>query len=96
MKRPCVYLLTNRPGGVLYVGVTSDLSKRLEEHRCGVVHGFSRRYNLHRLVWFELHERMEEAISREKALKKWKRSWKVELIERENLSWRDLSETLGW
>nr|WP_206212404.1 GIY-YIG nuclease family protein [Wenzhouxiangella sp. XN79A] len=89
-------MLTNRKNGVLYIGVTSNLPKRIEEHRGGFVDGFCKRYNLHRLVWFELHECISAAIEREKELKKWRRSWKVEMIERENPDWRDLAATLGW
>jgi len=74
----------------LYIGVTSDLVKRLWEHRGGFVEGFTQRYRVHRLVWFERHETMESAISREKAMKEWKRAWKIELIEEANPEWRDL------
>ena len=89
-KSPCVYLLASKPKGILYLGVTSDLHKRIWEHQHGLVDGFSRKYHVHRLVWFELHDNMYAAISREKNLKNWKRDWKVALIERDNPSWRDL------
>ena len=92
LKRPAVYILASQRHGTLYVGVTSDLARRIEQHRSDSVPGFTRRYRVHRLVWAEAHETMESAIAREKAMKKWKRSWKVALIERGNPLWRDLSE----
>ena len=85
-----VYLLTNKPHGVLYTGVTSDLIKRVYQHRKGMVEGFSRRYNLKLLVYFERHDRVQDAILREKRIKEWKRAWKVQLIEERNPGWRDL------
>jgi len=90
MKEPAVYILTNRPNGVLYIGVTSDLVKRIYEHRQGFVDGFSRRYRLKKLVYYERYESMEEAILREKRMKKWKREWKIFLIEELNPEWKDL------
>ena len=90
VKQPCVYMLASRRNGTLYVGVTSDLVKRAWEHRSGSVDGFTRRYGVHMLVWFEQHDSMESAIAREKAIKEWKRLWKLELIERGNPEWRDL------
>jgi putative endonuclease len=75
----------------LYIGVTSDLVKRVWEHQNDVVPGFTRQHRVHDLVWFEQHETMESAILREKALKAWKRAWKIELIEKSNPTWRDLS-----
>ena len=93
-KSPHVYLLTNKPDGVIYLGVTSDLIKRIWQHKNSFVDGFSRRYNLHHLVWFEAHEDMVSAITREKNIKKWKRAWKVRLIEESNLEWRDLYEDI--
>jgi putative endonuclease len=90
MKQPAVYILTNQPGGVLYIGVTSDLIKRVWQHRSDAVEGFSRRYRLHELVYFEQFGSMVEAIEREKELKKWRRAWKVALIEKGNAAWRDL------
>ena len=89
-KQPCVYILASRRNGTLYVGVTSDLVKRVWEHRNDVIPGFTLRYGVHTLVWFEQHETMESAISREKAIKEWKRRWKLELIEQRNPEWRDL------
>ncbi len=90
MKQPCVYILASEKYGTLYIGVTSDLIKRVWEHKNDVVPGFTKRYCAHMLVWFEQHETMESAISREKALKAWKRDWKLNLIEATNADWRDL------
>lgn len=90
VKQPCVYLLASRRNGTLYVGVTSDLLKRVWEHKNHVVEGFTKRYGVDRLVWYELHETMESAIRREKAIKEWKRAWKRELIEKANPDWTDL------
>ena len=81
MKMPCVYILASGPKGTLYIGVTSDLVKRVWQHKNDLVEGFTKRYRVHRLVWCEGHETMENAINREKRLKKWKRAWKFELIE---------------
>ena len=89
-KQPCVYILASCRNGTLYVGVTSDLVKRIWEHKNDVVKGFTERYRVHTLVWFEQHDTMESAIAREKAIKEWKRRWKLELIERQNPEWRDL------
>jgi putative endonuclease len=89
-KQPCVYLLASDRNGTLYVGVTSDLIGRTWQHREHVVDGFTRRYEVTRLVWYELHETMESAILREKQIKKWMRAWKLELIDAGNPSWRDL------
>jgi len=90
LRQPCVYILASRRNGTLYVGVTSDLVKRVWEHKSDVVKGFTERYSVHILVWFEQHDTMESAIAREKAIKEWKRRWKLELIERQNPEWRDL------
>jgi putative endonuclease len=90
VKQPCVYLLASRKNGTLYVGVTSDLIKRIWEHKSDAVEGFTKKYGVHTLVWYETHENMESAISREKAIKGWKRQWKLELIEKENPQWNDL------
>ena len=89
-KQPAIYMLANRKHGTLYVGVTSDLVGRVWQHKQGVVDGFSRRYGLKQLVYYELHETMESAILREKRLKKWNRAWKIELIESANPEWIDL------
>ena len=90
MKQPCVYLLASRRNGTLYVGVTSDLIRRVWEHKEDLADGFTKRYGVHTLVWYELHDSMEVAIRREKAIKEWKRRWKLELIEKQNPGWRDL------
>ena len=90
MKAPYVYILASGQSGTLYIGVTSDLVGRIWQHKNDVVEGFTKRYRVHTLVWFEQHATMESAISREKAIKAWKRSWKVELIEAVNPDWRDL------
>ena len=90
MKQPAVYLLSSRPNGTLYVGVTSNLVQRVWQHREGLIEGFSRRYNVKILVWYEQHETMHSAIAREKAIKKWNRDWKLRLIEESNPQWRDL------
>lgn len=90
MKAPCVYIMTSRKHGPLYTGVTSDLIGRAYQHRTEATGGFSKRYNTKRLVWFERHEVMETAIAREKQIKRWLRSWKIELIEQSNPNWRDL------
>jgi len=94
MKQPCVYILASGRVGTLYVGVTSDLIKRIWEHKNDIIPGFTKTYRVHSLVWFEQHETMEPAILREKAIKEWKRAWKVELIEKSNAKWRDLYATL--
>ena len=85
-----VYILTNRPYGTLYVGVTSDLIKRIYQHRTGQTGGFTARYGLTRLVYYEAHAEMAAAILREKRIKRWQRAWKIELIESANPDWRDL------
>jgi putative endonuclease len=95
MKRPCVYLLASKRNGTLYVGVTSDLARRVQEHKDDIVEGFTKRYSVHTLVWCEAHESMESAIAREKAIKEWKRAWKLALIEQANPEWRDLADELG-
>jgi putative endonuclease len=90
-KLPCVYILASRKEGTLYTGVTSDLPSRLRGHKQGDVPGFTRRYGVDRLVYYELHPTMQHAITREKQIKKWYRSWKIDLIEAANPDWRDLS-----
>ena len=95
MKEPCVYLLASRREGTLYVGVSSDLIKRVAQHRAELRLGFTSEYGVHRLVWFEPHDRMESAIRREKAIKGWKRAWKIELIEKANPDWLDLYPRLA-
>ena len=93
--QPCVYIMTNHRYGTLYIGVTSSLARRAWEHREELVEGFTKRYGLKQLVWYELHEVMEGAIVREKQLKAWQRSWKIKLIERMNPTWQDLYRTLN-
>ena len=95
MKQPCVYMLASRRNGTLYVGVTSNLVGRVWQHMNDVVDGFTRKHGVHRLVWYEVHETMESAISREKTMKKWHRQWKVELIEESNPDWLDLYRSLA-
>jgi putative endonuclease len=90
MKAPCVYILASKRYGTLYVGVTSDLLARIWQHKNDLVEGFTKKYRIHLLVWYEQHETMESAILREKAIKAWKREWKFELIDKSNLDWRDL------
>ncbi|MFD2264431.1 GIY-YIG nuclease family protein [Lacibacterium aquatile] len=90
-----VYMMSNRPDGTLYAGVTSDLPKRAWEHREGVVPGFTKRYNLHHLVWFEFHDDIKGAIQREKVLKSWPRSRKCGLIAEMNSAWSDLYDQLN-
>ena len=87
---PCVYILSSRRNGTLYIGVTSNLLQRVWQHKNDFVEGFTKRYGVQTLVWYETHSTMDSAITREKALKKWKRSWKIELIEKDNPTWRDL------
>ena len=94
-KSPCVYILASRRNGTLYVGVTSDLVRRVFEHRSGAVPGFTRRYSIHRLVFAEFHDTMTDAIAREKRIKKWRRAWQLELIERYNPQWQDLYNDLA-
>ncbi len=86
-KSPYVYLLASKPDGVLYLGVTSDLVKRIWQHKNNLVDGFSKKYRVHHLVWFEAHEDMVTAITREKNIKRWKRAWKFRLIEESNPKW---------
>jgi putative endonuclease len=93
-KQPCVYILASQRNGTLYVGVTSDIARRIFEHRSNAVAGFVQTYRVYRLVYAEFHATMAEAITREKQIKKWRRAWKLELIERENPQWRDLSAQL--
>jgi putative endonuclease len=90
MQGGWVYIVTNRPNGVLYIGVTSDLIRRISQHRAGEIPRFSKRYDLKCLVYFERYEEIVAAIEREKALKKWERAWKVRLIVRNNPNWDDL------
>jgi putative endonuclease len=86
-----VYILASRKNGTLYIGSTDDLARRIEQHRAKAVSGFTKTYDVTILVWFEAHETRESALLRERALKKWNRAWKIALIEKANLGWRDLS-----
>ena len=90
----CVYLLASRRHGTLYLGITGDLVRRTHEHKSHAVPGFSARYGVDRLVWFETYDDPTDAIAREKALKKWRRDWKIRLIEEQNPDWRDLYPVL--
>ena len=89
---PCVYLLASKLNGTLYLGVTSNLTQRVWQHKGDLAEGFTKRYAVHTLVWYESHETMESAITREKAIKGWKRAWKIRLIEESNPQWCDLYE----
>ncbi len=89
-----VYILASRRGGAIYVGITNDLVRRVYQHRIKAVPGFTAKYGITRLVWFETYDDPVSAITREKELKKWKRVWKVELIEKENSNWDDLYESI--
>lgn len=95
MSPPCVYILASRQNGTLYVGVTWDLARRVWEHKNDFVEGFTERYGVHTLVWYEAHESMESALVREKAIKKWKRAWKIRQIEEGNPTWSDLYEEIA-
>ncbi len=94
MKQPCVYILANKSRGTLYIGVTSDLLRRIWQHKNGTAKSFTKRYGTQTLVWYESHETMESAIAREKSIKNWRRIWKLELIEEDNPTWRDLYEDI--
>ncbi len=89
-----VYILASKRSGTLYIGVTSDLIKRVEQHKSGAIEGFTKKYGVHNLVHYETADNAESAISREKQLKTWKRKWKLELIEKTNPTWSDLYESL--
>jgi len=89
-KQPAVYMLASNRNGTLYIGVTSDLVKRIWQHKNNMVEGFTKRYGVHQLVWYELHENMQSALAREKRMKGWKRKWKLELIDSMNPNWQDL------
>ena len=94
VRVPCVYILASQQNGTLYIGVTSNLKKRVWEHKNDIIDGFTKNYNVHNLVWFEVHDNMEAAIIKEKQLKKWKRQWKLRVIEEVNPNWTDLYLTL--
>jgi putative endonuclease len=94
MKQTATYILANKPNGTIYIGVTSNIISRIWQHKNHEVDGFTKKYCVTTLVYFELHERMQDAILREKQLKKWRREWKIELIENDNPDWRDLYSEL--
>ena len=96
LKQPCVYILASGKCGTLYIGVTSDMLARLYQHREGLIRGFTSRYGVVHLVWYEMADTMEGAIVREKQLKKWNRDWKLNLIEASNPGWVDLAVGLGF
>ena len=89
-KQPAVYILASKRNGTLYIGVTSNLQKRAWEHKNDLVEGFTKKYGVHLLVYYELHGDMVSAITRDKQIKKWNRAWKLELIEEQNSDWKDL------
>ncbi|MCB0192566.1 MAG: GIY-YIG nuclease family protein [Anaerolineae bacterium] len=93
-KQPTVYILASKRNGTLYIGVTSNLVKRIWEHKNDLHEGFTKKYQVHRLVYFEQYPTMEAAITREKRIKKWNRQWKINLIEKNNPQWRDLWDDL--
>jgi putative endonuclease len=93
--KPCVYILASKRGGTLYIGVTGDIRRRLDEHLSGKV-AFTRRYRIKRLVYAEFHSLISDSILREKRLKEWNRAWKIRLIEESNPNWNDISKHLGW
>lgn len=90
-----VYILASKRNGTLYVGMTDDLVKRVWQHRNDVIPGFTKQYAIKMLVWYEAHESRESAFTRERQIKKWNRAWKLELIEKENLDWRDLGDEIS-
>jgi len=96
MKQFYVYILASKKNGTLYVGVTSDIRKRIYEHLEGLYDGFTKQHSIKRLVWYEVHDTVATAIQREKNLKDWKREWKIELIEDKNPDWNDLYSTLSF
>ena len=89
-KQSCVYILASHKNGTLYTGVTSNLIQRVYQHKNNLIEGFTKKYGVHSLVYYELHENILSAITREKQIKKWKRQWKIELIEKNNPNWKDL------
>ncbi len=94
MDRYCVYIVASGRNGTLYIGMTNDLARRIDEHRQGMVSGFTKRYGVHRLVYYEEYEDVRDAIVRERQMKKWRRRWKMNLIEDVNPDWRDLYDDL--
>lgn len=96
LQKSYVYIITNKKHGVLYIGITNNLLRRIYEHKEWLVKGFSKKYNLHTLIRYEVYENITEAIKREKQLKNRKRQWKIELVEKENPEWRDLYDEIIW
>ena len=94
MKRYYVYIMASARNGTLYIGITSDLARRAYEHKEGLIKGFTRKYRVHTLVYYEEHVDVHEAIAREKLVKKWRRDWKLRMIERLNPEWKDLYDDL--
>jgi len=93
-RKPCVYILASARNGTLYIGVTSNPVQRIWQHRNNEIKGFTEKYHVHMLVYYEQHETMDTAITREKQMKKWNRAWKIRLIEKENPKWNDLWESI--
>ena len=94
-KKYFVYILSNKRNGTLYIGVTNNLIRRIYEHKNNLIEGFTKNYNIHQLVYYEEYNNIDTAISREKQMKKWNRSWKMQIIEKNNSTWRDLYEELN-
>ena len=94
MNHYYVYILASQKNGTLYIGVTNDLIKRIYEHKNNLVEGFTKKYSIHLLVYYEIYKNIYDALQREKRLKKWNRAWKIELIEKENPEWIDLYESI--
>jgi putative endonuclease len=94
-KCPCVYILASQRNGTLYVGVTNDLARRVWEHKEEALEGFTKDYGVHNLVFYEFHETMHDPLTRERRIKKWRRQWKLDLIEQNNPQWRDLYQDLA-
>jgi putative endonuclease len=90
-----VYILASGRNGTLYIGSTDDLARRVEQHRVGATRGFTSKYRVGLLVWFEIHETREGALLRERAMKKWNRAWKIALIEKSNSGWNDLADAIA-
>ena len=95
MKTPCVYILASKPNGTLYAGVTSHLARRVWEHKSSAIDGFTKKYGVHLLVYYEFHTTMPDAILREKQITRWNRAWKINLIRQMNPEWRDLYEDIA-
>ena len=95
VKAPCVYILASKQNGTLYIGVTSDIARRVWEHKSDAIEGFTKKYGIHTLVYYENHATMPDAILREKQMKRWNRAWKIALIQQINPQWRDLYEDIA-